>query len=132
MNASKRRLLPQPQTLFAELERLSDQLESALAALKDAGNDTSHQARAALIERIAAVLAERGTVLDSFETWVRSTQSTRAPSRGRLFWQEALEHLQRADSQRAKVLNELIAAAVHQLQQRIAQRALFIYNRGAS
>jgi ElaB/YqjD/DUF883 family membrane-anchored ribosome-binding protein len=71
MNASKRRLLPQPQTLLAELERLSDEFESALAALKDAGNDASHQARATLIERIAAVLAERGTVLDSFETWVR-------------------------------------------------------------
>jgi|GEM_PF-1144623 hypothetical protein len=119
-----------PETLIAELERLGSELDSALAALMDATGTNSAEQRAAEIERIARVLARRGTVLDAFETWLHTTRNARATARGRHYWQEALQRLQQADTRRAEQLGALLAAQGTQLQQRIAQRALFIYQRG--
>ncbi|GBD05250.1 hypothetical protein HRbin20_00831 [bacterium HR20] len=119
-----------PETLIAELERLGSELDSALAGLMDATGTNSAEQRAAEIERIARVLAKRGTVLDAFETWLHTTPNARATARGRQYWQEALQRLQQADARRAEQLGALLAALGTQLQQRIAQRALFIYQRG--
>ncbi|RMF35010.1 MAG: hypothetical protein D6747_03550 [Chlorobiota bacterium] len=119
-----------PETLLAELDRLGTELDSALAALMNSADTASPEQRAAAIERIASVLATRGTVLDAFGAWLQTSRSARATARGRHHWQEALERLQQADTRRAEQLGALLADAGTQLQQRIAQRALFIYQRG--
>lgn len=129
MHASER-LHPHLETLLGELERLGSEFDSALAALMEMADSSSPEQRTVAIERIASVLARRGTVLDAFEAWLRTSRSARATPRGRQYWQEALERLQQADARRAEQLGALLAAAGNQLRQRIARRALFIYQRG--
>lgn len=114
-------------TLVNRLERLNTQLDEVLSALSQEADAAE---RAALLDALARTLHARGTVLDAFIQWYNSPQGKYASTEGRRKWLDALERLRASDQHRVQQLGQLVATAGEQLRQRIAQQAVFIYQRG--
>lgn len=113
--------------LVNRLEHLNAQFDELVAALTMQRDATE---RVAILDTLAAMLQARGTVVDAFVQWRSSPQGKHASAERRRKWQDALERLRSSDQRRVQQLGQLVATAGEQLRQRIAQLAVFIYQRG--